>query len=243
MRRRLRGIANAALRPLRLRVVNTRWGPRGEWDALERARRRGVTPHQIVDAGASNGTWTRACLRIFPDAGYFLVDPLSRNCAALDALAAERANVRVWHGALGAARGRMEIRVHGDQSSFLASESFPSQERESVEVRPLDALLEEGSLGPPELIKADVQGYELQVLEGARRCLETTQLLLLEVSFRRLYQGAPLAHEVIAAAGDLGFRIYDVCSYSQRPGDGALVQSDLLFAREGSPLFESEGYF
>jgi hypothetical protein len=109
-------------------------------------------------------------------------------------------------------------------------------------VRCLDALLETDLLEPPELIKADVQGFELEVLRGAKRCLESTQLLLLEVSYRRIYRDLPLAHEVIAFAGDAGFRIYDICTYAGRPSDGELTQSDILFARESSPLFANEAW-
>jgi hypothetical protein len=94
----------------------------------------------------------------------------------------------------------------------------------------------------PDLIKADVQGFELEVLAGAGACLEKAQLLLLEVSYRRIYRNLPLAHEVIAFAGRAGFRIYDICTYAGRPSDGELTQSDLLFAREGSPLFANEAW-
>lgn len=240
MRARLRDLTNALLAPLGVRVVSRRWGPRGPFDALRRVRAQGVVPRQIVDVGASDGTWTRECLGIFPDARYLLVDPLPANAAALEALRAQHPRLSVWQGALGSAPGALELREHGDQSSFLPSDSFAARATRRVEVRPLDALLDAGLLEPPDFIKADVQGFELEVLRGAPRCLKTTQLLLLEVSYRRIYRDLPLAHEVIGFAGAAGFRIYDVCTYAARPSDDELTQSDLLFAREGSPLFANE---
>jgi hypothetical protein len=66
---------------------------------------------------------------------------------------------------------------------------------------------------------------------------------LLEVSYRRIYKDLPLAHELIAFAGERGFRIYDICSYAGRPSDGELVQSDILFAPYSSPLFADESPF
>lgn len=240
MRAWIRRSTNALLRPLGLRVVSTHWGPRGPMDALRRARAQGVIPRQIVDVGASDGTWTRECLGVFPEARYLLVDPLPANAAALDALRAQQPRVRVWQGAVGSASGALDLFEHGDQSSFFASDSFAARAAQRVEVRPLDSFLGSEWLEPPDLIKADVQGYELEVLRGAKRCLEGAQLLLLEVSYRRIYRDLPLAHEVIAFAAGAGFRIYDVCTYSGRPSDGELTQSDLLFAREGSPLFANE---
>jgi FkbM family methyltransferase len=242
MRRWLAETTNALLRPLGLRVVNARWGPRGPFDSLRRARDRGVPIRQIVDVGASNGTWTRECLPLFPDAHYLLVEPRPVHASALAALAAEHPNVRVWQGGLGSRPDTLALRVHGDQSSFLASESFPTDTTQRVEVRTLDSLLGSDLLAPPDLIKADVQGYELEVLRGASACLATAKLLLLEVSYRRMYRDLPLAHEVIAYAGSHGFRICDVCTYAGRPSDGELMQSDLLFAPEGSPLFADESW-
>jgi FkbM family methyltransferase len=240
MRARLRRSTNALLGRLGLRLVSARWGPRGPMDALRRARAQGVVPRQIVDVGASDGTWTRECLEVFPASRYLLVDPLPANADALAALRARHPRVQVWQGALGSAPGSLELLEHGDQSSFFSSDSFAAQSARRVEVRPLDSFLGSELMDPPDLIKADVQGYELEVLRGAKRCLEGAQLLLLEVSYRRIYRELPLAHEVIAFAAGAGFRIYDICTYSGRPSDGELTQSDILFAREGSPLFVNE---
>lgn len=242
MRTWAKAATNKLLNRLGLRVVSARWGPRGPWDALERARRHGIIPRQIVDIGASNGTWTRDCLRIYPDSRYFLVDPLSENVPHLKALESAQPNVRSWSGALGSAPATLELNTNGDQASFFKSESFPTLNITRVEVRCLDTFLGTELLQPPDFIKADVQGYELEVLKGASRCLTTTQLLLLEVSYRKMYEGLPLAHEVISAVGEWGFRIYDICTYAGRPSDGELVQSDILFAPASSPLFANERY-
>lgn len=242
MRAWIRRSANALLRPFGLRLVSAGWGPRGPMDSLRRVRAQGLVPRQIVDVGASDGSWTRECLEVFPESRYLLVDPLAANAPALEELRRRHANVRVWQGALGRAPGTLELLVHGDQSSFLPSDSFSASEARRVEVRPLDSFLGTESLEPPDLIKADVQGFELEVLAGATRCLESAELLLLEVSYRRIYRNLPLAHEVIAFASGAGFRIYDICTYSGRPSDGELTQSDVLFAREGSPLFANEAW-
>jgi FkbM family methyltransferase len=242
MRSKIRAIVNGILSAAHVRMVNTGWGPRGFETALRRLKALGVTPGQIVDVGASDGKWTRECMTIFPDARYFLVDPLPENAGALAALAGERPRVKFWSGALGAQAGVLPIKVHGDQSSFLPSEYAGGGQERAVEVRTLDSFLGSDMLAPPAMIKADVQGYELEVLKGAGECLRTTQLLLLELSFRRIYAGCPLALEVMGHVASAGFRAYDICSYVQRPRDGELVQADMIFVKEGSPAFSHEGY-
>lgn len=94
----------------------------------------------------------------------------------------------------------------------------------------------------PLLIKADVQGYEIDVLQGATSCLDRTEIILLELSFRRLYEGSPLAHDVIGWLGERGFRIYDICSYVQRGRDTELLQADVVFVRDGSIAFANEDW-
>jgi FkbM family methyltransferase len=233
MRPWLRRNTNALLGPLGLHVVSASWGPRGPMDSLRRARAQDMILQQIVDFGTSNGNWTRDRLQVLPDTRYLLADPLPANPFPLTALEAQHSNIRVWQDAL-------PLLLHGDHSSTLPSGSFAAHVERSVKVRTLDSFLETELLTPPDFIKADVQGFELEVLRGTPRCLETTQLLLLEVSYRRVYREQALAHEVIAFAGAEGFRIYDICTYAARPLDGELTQSDILFARESSPPFANE---
>ena len=61
--------------------------------------------------------------------------------------------------------------------------------------------------------------------------------MLLETSFQQLYEGCPLAHEVISFVGRHGFQIYDIATYAQRSYDGVLLQSDIFFAKTDSKLF------
>ena len=241
MRELIKSTVNALARPLRVRVVGSEWGPRGFASSFERAKSDGFIPATVIDVGASDGRWTTECLRIFPRAKYALFDPLPENLPALSNLAAREPSVRFWSGAIGGGSARLPLNLHGHQTSFYSSTDFAGGPLE-VEVRTLDSFIESMNLQAPMLLKADVQGYELEVLRGATRCLQMTELLLLEVSFRQIYSGSPLAHQVIAECGRLGYRIYDICTYSQRPRDGALAQADVIFVKRDSSLFSSEGW-
>ena len=224
--------------------MNASWGPRGFISTFERIKKQQISLEQIIDVGAARGQWTRECMAVWPGADYFLIEPQEENWDRLKRLQNEHRQVKFWIGGLGGAPGSMDLYIHDEQSSFLRSEFSQSTDSQllKVEIRTLDSFMEAGDIAAPDLIKLDVQGYEIEVLKGAERCLESAELLLIEVSYRKIYEKSPLAHEVVSWVGQRGFRILDICTYTQRPWDGELAQSDILFARESSRLFEPEGW-
>lgn len=245
MRQYLKRVVNAALSHAGLRLVSSQWGPRGFVAAFKKLAASGFLPTEIIDVGAAQGSWTEECMQVFPDATYLLVDPLPSNVEALSSLAkANEGRIKVWHGAIGATDGTLRIHEHGDQSSryLAADKSLAAARTLTVPMRSLDSFLEDRTICRPAILKADVQGGELEVIKGASATLSIVQAVLLEMSFRRIYQGIPLAAEVIAAMAQHGFRIADICSYSQRACDGALLQSDMLFVKEGLWAEDDETY-
>jgi FkbM family methyltransferase len=232
---------NAAASLFGARVVNANWGPRGVRETLERVKARGFSPALVFDIGASNGQWTNECRTIFGDARYVLIDPLEINRDALMRLARSDERISVFSGVAGASPGVVQLHDHGDQSSVLSSDDFPGVMR-TVEATTVDSLFVVHGSRSPVLLKADVQGYELEVLKGATQCLASTELLILEVSFRKIYKDSALAHEIIAYVGERGFRIYEICSYLQRSTDRDLIQSDFVFVHESSSLFGHQGW-
>ena len=235
---------NKILSRMGLKMVNSCWGPCGFANTLKRIKEQNVIPRQIVDVGAARGEWYLECLSVFPEADYFLVDPLDENKDTLCKLEQDRHNIKMWSGALGPRTCQVPFYTHGDQSSFLESEYSKSDcaRKKMTQVRTLDSFLEDGTIQKCDMIKIDVQGYELEVLKGAEACLKDTELLLIEVSFQQIYENSPLADEVISYASSKGFHIFDICSYATRPFDGKLAQSDMLFARKNSILFSDKGW-
>lgn len=232
MREAFKDFVNTVLGRCGLRLISSAWGPRGFTAPLRRLVDQGWRPRQIVDVAAFKGTWTRECLGICPDASYLLIDPLPSNPGVLAELASRHATVSTWFGAAGARAGELVIHIHADQSSPLVAvePGWRATESITVPVRTLDSFIASGAIAPPQLIKADVQGYEMEVLRGASEAPAAADVVLLEVSFRELYEGQPLAHELIAFLSDRGFRIADVCTYAQG-ADGSLEQSDMLLHR------------
>lgn len=84
-----------------------------------------------------------------------------------------------------------------------------------------------------DLIKIDVQGSELDVLNGGEETIKRSDYVLIEVSLVEYNQGSPLMGEIIEKMRDYDFRIYDIVEYHSFPHlfGGAIFQMDILFKR------------
>jgi len=208
--------------------------------SLLRMRRLKFNPAVAIDVGAYVGDWTRCFKRIFPEARVLMVEPQTLKTPALSRVASELPDVELRVALLGA-RGEASV-------AFCESETASSVLAEMANSRPptthlpmttLDAITEGGPFGHPDFIKLDVQGYELEVLRGGARALDSAEAVLMEVNLLQLHEGAPLFHEAAEYMGKRGFQVYDLCSLIRRPFDGAVWQADVIFVRNSSPLVSS----
>lgn len=235
----LKDVLNGIAGRFNVRLVNRNWGPKGYIDSFSQLRRLGFKPNIIFDVGASDGTWSVELANIFPHANYFLFEPLPECQSKLENLVKTRSNFRYFDCALGACDAVIDFNQHAGQSSFFASPQWLGK-KTRVSVHPLDELLSKQSIPWPDLLKADIQGYELEMLKGAGKCLENCSFLLLELSWLQIYEGGCTAGEVMGYLAERGFHVFDICSYSMRPLDNRLVQSDVLFAHERTGLFKDK---
>jgi hypothetical protein len=92
----------------------------------------------------------------------------------------------------------------------------------------LSQALGNTSIPPAALLKIDVQGFELDVLQGCEDILNRFSHLYIECSFIELYEGQALAHQIIAWLEQRSFILVGVHNlYYQK--NGMAVQGDFLF--------------
>lgn len=206
---------------------------------LDNMCKLGFDPKFIIDIGAFNGEWTTMTRMIFPNAAFLMFEAQESKISVLDELK------RIGNGKIdfrivpmGPIDGEQVI-FHVYDNSPTASSMLHDHARTPTRpvqmiARTLDSILAEDNRPWPDLIKLDVQGYELEVLKGAESALTHTEAVLMEVSIIELYQGNPILSDVIAFMAARGFRAYDICSLLRRPLDGALCQMDMIFIKESS---------
>jgi FkbM family methyltransferase len=195
----------------------------------------------VVDVGANRGQFAAFALERFPRASMYCFEPLPEPGRRLSRILEGR-DSRVFPFALAAESGTADFHVaRADDSSSLLpisrrqTEVFPGTDevrREEVVTRRLDELLSPDELPRPSLLKIDVQGGELEVLRGADGIIESFDEVMVEASFTELYEGQALAGDVICHLEGRGFRLRGV--YGMTFVDGAPLQGDFLFARDGA---------
>jgi len=202
---------------------------------LDRLVRLGFSPAGILDVGANRGDFARLCRLRWPSAELICFEPLPERVAELQAWAATTTGVTIMPTLLGE---RLDPRVplhHDDTASSVLIE--PQWSADSIHEHPmttLDAL--EPHLPAPDLIKLDVQGYELAVLEGGVHTLSRAKALITEVSVLDLQPGVHLVADLIQWLAARRWVTYDVSGILRRPLDRALWQMDVVFVPVDSPL-------
>ena len=203
-------------------------------EVLAHARRLGLRPAAVFDVGVGWGT--PELYEAFPQARHILVEPLVEYEPAIQQIL-DRYDADWVRAAAGAEAGGGSIAVHRtlQMSSMLGGwkghDSADSAPRE-VPVVTLDSVREERGLEGPFVVKVDVEGGELAVLDGAAAVLAESELVLLEVSLFRFLPEAPDFYDVIAYMKARGFVVYDLYGGHLRPLDGALAKTDVAFVKE-----------
>ncbi len=201
---------------------------------LRQAARNGLAPKSVIDVGAAYGDFTRLAQGAFPRAQFLMIEPLEEFRPALEAVP----DAKLIMGAAAAQTGEATFNVHPDLvgSSLLleGEDTGVNGVPRAVKTVALDEAARD--LSGPYLLKVDVQGAELSVLEGASAVLGDCAMVILETSFLPFFDGGPLFADVVAWMGGKGFVPYDLFGVSHRPLDGALAQADVAFVPKGSPL-------
>jgi FkbM family methyltransferase len=161
----------------------------------------------FLDVGACHGLFSLAFIGSRPQGAVMAIEP---SPVAFDILASNVSRnggaVAAVRAAVGAGEGSLRMR-----SSWHHLEACASDDQDTgivvVPATTLDNLCAERGFRP-DLAKIDVEGYELQVLQGAQRLLsEQRPTLFLEVHPVRLVAlGASLA-EVFDLLTELGYRV------------------------------------
>lgn len=193
----------------------------------------------IVDGGANKGHVTARLLDVMPLATVLAVEPQPRLARKLAKRFADDARVTVCPVALGEQADRLTLSVlnRPTLSSLLtptgirdkyAGEPLAVTEQVAVEVVRLDAATDRA-----DVVKLDLQGYELPALRGASGLLPRVSAVVAETALVPLYAGQALLPELEGFLAGFGLVLEGIYDFYRDPA-GRIVSGDAVFVRTGA---------
>jgi FkbM family methyltransferase len=177
----------------------------------------GFEPRAIFDIGSSHAGWSWDISGLFPEAAFHLFEPLLDH--KLDyqkgttGFLAHRPNLRIHKIAIGNKNG--STLFGSDEAGYSASTLITAPSNQfpevfKVPIRRLDSYVAEFGLPNPDVLKVDVQGGEIAVLQGAASLLKEVRLIQIETWLRRSYDArTPLLHEIMEHLGRVSFQLVE----------------------------------
>lgn len=207
-------------------------------DLRELCASAGLAVPVVVDGGSNRGHTVARLRQAFPESTIHAFEALPDLARSIRARFADDARLVVHGAALGAEGG--SIRFHRNRSDVTSSVLTPSAlkrryqgdnvdpvEDVEVVVLPLrDAVAE-----PIDVLKLDLQGFEIEALRGLGERLAEVRVLLTEVEFAPLYDGQPLFGDVDVFLRRAGFRLFHLYDVWSHP-DGQITSGDAIYVNE-----------
>lgn len=193
----------------------------------------------VIDVGANRGQFTLACRLAIPNVPIVAFEPIPDEAQTYRRVHGNNPRVKLIESALGEAKGTamLHLSISADSSSLLPIGKKQTELFENtgeigtikVQIQRLDDLSEHWAGRTRQLLKIDVQGYELNVLRGAVETLKSCTYVYVECSEIPLYDGQALRGEVEVFLFEHGFGVKG--RYNEQFSNGDLIQADYLFSR------------
>lgn len=211
------------------------------YDALKRCINRGLEINTVIDIGASDGSWSRECMKYLPSAQYLLIEAQEPHKIGLEKLQKEKKNVDF----ILAAAGNREGKIFFNNSNLiggLASETPFDNNCIEVPVVKVDDEILKRRLKGPYLIKIDTHGFEVPIIEGALETLKHTGLVIMETYNYQLTEDSLKFYQMCDYMEKKGLSPIDMVDLTLRKYDNSFWQMDIFFVPNGREEFNYNSY-
>lgn len=158
------------------------------FEHLQKLKDKGFNPSKILDIGAWNGVWTRCTKEIWPDAHYTCIEAGKKHegrlkkCADesfIAVLGNENKEVNIYLREI-EKHDKKKVTYTKGSNIFGKILNFPSDAQDPRQMQTLDELV--GKDAQYDLIKQDVQGAELLVMQGCPEIFKRAKYIIQEVN-------------------------------------------------------------
>jgi FkbM family methyltransferase len=176
----------------------------------------------LFDVGANVGQTLGHMLRYAPGAEIHSFEPTDGAYATLSAKFGGRRNVHLQKMALGSAPGTMalQVRTNSELNTLVPADDADGK-TQPTEVSTVDEMVARNGISHLDVLKLDVQGWEMEVVRGASRLIADHNLIfvLAEMTFRsdqKEMQQFTELHDHLEARGFVLSGMYEPLRYGPR---------------------------
>jgi FkbM family methyltransferase len=202
----------------------------------------------MLDVGAHEGAYIRLLRDEVGFRGEIVsFEPARETYAALESTHSDDERWRGHQYALGRREGRLGLHVYGDTllNSFLSPSGYGLNQFpvlgspisiEDVEVHRLTDIFDSVTSHVTDarvFLKADTQGFDLEVVEGAVEVLDRIMGVQLELPVRPIYHNMPTLSSTLDRLYELGFGLTGMFPVSLDRDGLQVIEFDCVFYRLG----------
>lgn len=194
-------------------------------NTLHDLQSKGVNLNTIYDIGARHAEWSTHLKPAFSTSNFILFEA-NESCIPF----LSKSGFKYFIGTLSSEKKIVRFFQNnstGDSYYKEATSYYDKVLAVDKQTNTLECLVTEEQLPPPNLIKIDTQGSELDILKGGIHLLKHASLIYLECPVLPYNTGAPSFDAYISFLQSNGFIPYEICDTHHL--NNALVQIDILF--------------
>ncbi|MGI9461987.1 MAG: FkbM family methyltransferase [Alphaproteobacteria bacterium] len=201
--------------------------------------KRPIPIKTVIDIGASDGSWSKWVMRFYPKAKYKLIEANPVHLPALKKFCQIHKNTEYVLAAAGSRDGDCFF----DDSAPFGGQAWhvkTGRHKTKLPMAKIDSLVKQKKWQPPFLLKLDTHGVEMDIIKGAEKMLQHTELAIIEA-----YTPATTLisfYQLCFEMEKRGFAVVDFSEPLWRPKDLLLWQMDLFFIKKTSQVFKTRGY-
>lgn len=195
----------------------------------------------IFDVGSYVGDIACKYAFLFPGATVYAFEPTLSSFQQLDNKSRQFSNIQVYNFAFADTDSKQKfylnkfsptnslLQASENASSIWGDNLLDTQEQIFVESKSIDSFCSASGISHIDILKLDVQGAELLVLNGARNMLTEGRVSLIytEVIFADTYQNQVVLSDLLRLMDNYQFRLFNF--YNQKYLDRQLIQADIIF--------------
>ena len=198
---------------------------------------------QVLDVGANQGQFAEKLRNKINYRGQIIsFEPVSASFEKLSHMSQKDDQWSVVQMAVGDRQGEMPIHIslnsvssslkQATQSAVEAEKGIKVVGTEDVFIDTLDHLTIKYKIQSGYWLKIDVQGFEREVLTGAKQVLKEAKVVQIELALTPSYQNGSYIEEIISTLRNEGFVVYSLLAGYSNYTTGKMYEAEGFFVRE-----------